>query len=420
MSNQPRRPSTSIPAPRTPRSPLHPHRWNLDHTGQLNNLVRAIRRDPRFRSPFTDRLYCRVGAEGDNYEGTSLLRPAYKPWWIKDKIERLDAIGNEREATGLPVVFPPQTADDSILDDLEGKLAKIRAGEVGYLIMPGPEAGSMDDGSAGWSFRVEGLGGSAARDALKSLEYHRDAISSAFVAEFMRLGQGTSSVGASATADVQPRPCIAACEALAATVEDEVNSVPMSPVRRRQLRHRRPPAPLDGLLDSTSLWPSRSSAASTAGSLHRRPAESFPAREHRPADPETTTPQTTGGPTKEAAAAAAEQGAVAPPDPAAQPAKNHEDHAETARLAGRRRATVEKVRQLDIPQPPSNSTTCRCPHLLDQAPDRFAAHLAGTVAQLAAESTRADQPLKTPPELIDSIAAELDTYTDAGAASVEA
>jgi hypothetical protein len=155
-------------------------------------------------------FYYRVGAEGDNWEGVSLLRPVYKNWYLKDKIERLDAIAQEREAVGLPVIYPPSAlTDKKALDEMEKKLQRLRAGEQAYLIMPGPRAQDMkENAGTGWHFELVGFGsgssGGAGRDAQPSLQYHSDKIAAGFIEEFMRLGQ--KSTGARATAQVQQDP----------------------------------------------------------------------------------------------------------------------------------------------------------------------------------------------------------------------
>lgn len=179
--------------------------------------------------PRQDLVYYRLGIEGDNWEGISLLRPAYKAWYIKDKIERLDAQGIEREAVGLPVVFPPKggATTPEQLNSLEEKLGLLRRGELAYLIMPGPSAET--DTESGWTFKIEGLGGAGSggkRDAQPSLQYWRDAISAAFVQEFMRLGQGGGgSKGAMSTAEVQDDPFAAAVTAMAVPIIAEALQV---------------------------------------------------------------------------------------------------------------------------------------------------------------------------------------------------
>jgi hypothetical protein len=207
------------------RLPRTIHRWLLDEQHELEALEQFLPLRGYVVIPRQDLLYYRTDAEGDNYEGVSMLRACYKPWLLKDKIERLDAIAQERESVGMPVVFPPRAGVTSpaVLADLEQKLQNLRAGELAYLIMPGPEASTVKD-QGGWTFRIEGLAGAkGGRDPSKSLEYHKDAIAAAFIEEFMRLGQ--SGVGARATADVQEGPFNMACEALGQIFEDEANEM---------------------------------------------------------------------------------------------------------------------------------------------------------------------------------------------------
>lgn len=207
------------------RLPRTIYRWLLDENHELEAIEQFLPLRGYVTIPREDLLYYRVDAEGDNYEGVSMLRPCYKPWLFKDKIERLDVIAQEREAIGLPVVFPPRAGVTSpaVLADLETKLQNLRAGELAYLIMPGPEASTVKD-QGGWTFKIEGLAGSkGGRDPHPSLEHYRDSIAAAFIEEFIRLGQ--SGVGARATADVQEGPFNMACESLGAIPESECNEV---------------------------------------------------------------------------------------------------------------------------------------------------------------------------------------------------
>lgn len=207
------------------RLPRTIYRWLLDEDHELEAIEQFLPLRGYVVIPREDLLYYRIEAEGDNYEGVSMLRPCYKPWLIKDKIERLDAIACEREAVGLPVAYPPRAGVTSpaVLADLEVKLQNLRAGELAYLIMPGPKAASTKD-QGGWDFEIMGLAGTkGGRDVSKTLEYHRSAIAAAFIEEFMMLGQG--GVGARATADVQEGPFNMACESLGHVFEDEINEM---------------------------------------------------------------------------------------------------------------------------------------------------------------------------------------------------
>jgi hypothetical protein len=170
-------------------------------------------------------VYYRLGAEGDNWEGVSLLRPAYKHWKYKDLIEKFDAIAQEREAMGIPLCYPPLGATAPQLDEMEDILAAMRTNEEGYILMPGPKAGSgMAPEGQGWIVEVLGYDRTGSgRDPQPSLNYHTQKIAAAFIAEFMRLGHGQT--GARATAQVQADPFLMSIEAIAGIIEAQLRRI---------------------------------------------------------------------------------------------------------------------------------------------------------------------------------------------------
>lgn len=206
--------------------------------------------------PAEDLLYYRIGAEGDNWEGAPLVRAAYKPWFIKEKIEKLDAIKIEREAVGLPVCYPPQNANQEQKDLMEDIMANMRAGEQGFVMMPGPKADLMESEQAqanGWTLEVIGSDQSATADTKPSLDYHSDKIAAALLAEFMRLGQGSAPGGARATADVQQNPFLQAAEAVSGEIESVVNDQLVARMVGLNFEVEEPPRLTMSLVDSTTL-----------------------------------------------------------------------------------------------------------------------------------------------------------------------
>lgn len=164
--------------------------------------------------PMKDLLFYRLGAEGDNWEGESLLRPAYKHWKYKAAIELVQAIGIEKTAIGVPTGYPPTSASDSDLDAFEAFLRDIRGNEASFFMAPGPRAdhASTQNGTDGWFWEFvtphSTIGGEA--NVAGALNYHTSKIDAVILAEFMRLGQ--QGEGARATADVQQNPFLALCE----------------------------------------------------------------------------------------------------------------------------------------------------------------------------------------------------------------
>ena len=168
--------------------------------------------------PASELTYYRLQAEGDNWTGRSLLRQAYKPWFYKSHFERLDAIGQERKAVGVPIIYPPQSADDVTRTKVEEVVANLHVNEVGYLMMPGPKAGTGGtDASEGWWVDVIKFDSSSGDTIQASISAMKEAIAAAFLADFLELGH--HQVGARATAQVQEDPFLTAVTALATEIK---------------------------------------------------------------------------------------------------------------------------------------------------------------------------------------------------------
>lgn len=154
--------------------------------------------------------------EGDNWEGISLLRPAYKHWWVKETLEKIDAAGHERMSIGIPVAKLDGTVGnpDEQAETWAEILSNLQAMERNYIIeMPGT------------SFRFEvvnaGRGG-ASSPLLQSINYHARMISVAGLVQFMELGNTQS--GSRAVAGEQSGPFDLELMAIQQNVCDTFNS----------------------------------------------------------------------------------------------------------------------------------------------------------------------------------------------------
>lgn len=196
------------------RLPRSLWRWWQDDYGDLTHIGQILPNKPDVVIPASELVYYRLAPEGDNWVGTSLLRYAYKPWYIKDKLERIDAIGQERKAVGVPFLFMGKGFSGKDREDYERLLASIHLNESGYGIFSGLDAEHCppDRIDEAISLKVITFDSSAGASIQSSLKYHTDAIASAFLGDFMQLGH--HQVGARATAQVQQDPFIGAVEAL--------------------------------------------------------------------------------------------------------------------------------------------------------------------------------------------------------------
>jgi hypothetical protein len=150
-------------APRHPKTVLE---WHVDrHGGPVGVLQQTM--DDRFNwqdvfLPIRDLLIFVNDQEGSDLKGQSILRPAYKHWWIKQGMESVDAVAKEKRGMGIDVV---ELTDEANVDDqteFESALQTIRTHERNYMVYR----------AAKGTYRIEGIGESATLDTIQTIELH--------------------------------------------------------------------------------------------------------------------------------------------------------------------------------------------------------------------------------------------------------
>ena len=126
-------------------------------------------------------FYC-VGRDGADWYGTSVLRQAYRPWFFKDRLERIGVQIVERNGMGVPVATVSNSADHGMVDEA---LANFRAGASAYAKFP-----------EGVDFKLVGVSGSTV-DPLPQILHYSQQISKALAQGFQDLGHdsGARSLG---------------------------------------------------------------------------------------------------------------------------------------------------------------------------------------------------------------------------------
>jgi hypothetical protein len=128
------------------------------------------------------RLVCYVyEKEGGNWLGTSLLRPAYKHWLIKDRLLRVQAQTIERNGMGIPLYIGQEGASGGDLDAGLVMAQAWRAGEAAGSSIP-----------HGANLLLRGVEGDLP-DAMPAIRYHDEQIARAVLAHFLNLGTQTGS-----------------------------------------------------------------------------------------------------------------------------------------------------------------------------------------------------------------------------------
>lgn len=115
--------------------------------------------------------------EGDNYEGISVLRAAYKPWYMKTNLEKIDAMVHERQGLGMMVLRIPFGADKDSIAKAREIARNARANEEAYVELP-----------KGFEMEFMEMHTSSQREVLPSITYHQREIMKSVLAQFLELG----------------------------------------------------------------------------------------------------------------------------------------------------------------------------------------------------------------------------------------
>jgi hypothetical protein len=120
-----------------PRHPMTALQWMYDSKGGPLQVVFGS--DTGVGStviPIDQLLVFTNDRESNNMEGISVLRSAYKHWYYKDNLYKIDAIQKERHGIGVPIIrLPPgfQTSDKALADQLG---ANLRTNEKAHVVLP--------------------------------------------------------------------------------------------------------------------------------------------------------------------------------------------------------------------------------------------------------------------------------------------
>jgi SPP1 gp7 family putative phage head morphogenesis protein len=157
---------------------------------------------------------CRVytyNREGDNIVGISVLRPAYKHWYIKDALYSVMSVGIEKALIGTPYGKLPPGTSDADRDKVLNLLSSVRvAEEAGFTI---PQDVDVD--------MLEGK--KSPLDALPFIEHQDTLIARSVLAQFINLGtMSSASGGAYALGQTMADMFVMGLEAVANYIQNEV------------------------------------------------------------------------------------------------------------------------------------------------------------------------------------------------------
>lgn len=168
--------------------------WEFDEDGGIQAMVQLAPPDFVTRTlPIGKCLLFRTKARKNSPEGVALLRSQYKPWYYSTNIERIEAIGIERDLAGLPVfeidaqyLSINASADQKATVETLKKLAQsVRRDEKEGLVIP---LSYDQNGNKLFDFKLLSTGGTRSFDTDKVIGRYNQQKLMTGLADFIMLG----------------------------------------------------------------------------------------------------------------------------------------------------------------------------------------------------------------------------------------
>lgn len=185
-----------------PRHPLDIREWVFDANGGPSGIVMEpfvpygnLVPGPQFPEnnqqgvslgqfiPIRKLAIFSLEAEAGDLRGISVLRSAYKHWYYKDTLYKIDAIQKERHGIGVPIIkLPPGfSAEDKLLAEQLGR--NLRTNDRAHIVIP-----------ANWEIGFAKLEGQPV-SCIESIDHHNSQIQVNILAPFMdQANAGTDSM----------------------------------------------------------------------------------------------------------------------------------------------------------------------------------------------------------------------------------
>lgn len=151
-----------------PRHPMDVREWVYDSNGGPDGVIM----ENSAENPMAPGIFIPIGRlaiftlepEAGDLSGISILRSAYKHWFYKETMYKIDAIQKERHGIGIPVIKLPIGYSDEDMRVAKELGRNLRTNEKAHVILPN-----------NWEFFFAKIEGQSV-DVLESIEHHDNAI----------------------------------------------------------------------------------------------------------------------------------------------------------------------------------------------------------------------------------------------------
>jgi hypothetical protein len=180
--------------------------------------------------PLVKCVHLTTTAERANPEGVSVLRAAYLPWYMKRRLQELEAIGVERDLVGMPMAEVPVSVlssrasdnDKATLSKVRETVTKVRRNETDGLVFP---MAYDDNGRPMYKFSLLTSGGARQFDIGAIVTRYDQRILLAGLTDFLLLGhEGVSGLGVTSIGSTKVDLVNAALETYVNLIAAEINA----------------------------------------------------------------------------------------------------------------------------------------------------------------------------------------------------
>jgi hypothetical protein len=162
-----------------PRHPMDIREWIYDANGGPAGVWMmsdtGIQQDDYF-IPIDKLVVFTFDRECGNIEGISVLRSAYKHWYYKEQLYKIDAIQKERHGIGVPIIKLPVGYSKADIATAQQLGRNLRTNERAHVVLPPL-----------WDIMFAKLEGHVV-DAIKSIEHHNKEIEKNILGAFIEGG----------------------------------------------------------------------------------------------------------------------------------------------------------------------------------------------------------------------------------------
>jgi hypothetical protein len=157
--------------------------WKFDQYGGPKTMVMLNGTGEEVAIPVDKLLVFSFDREAGNIAGVSVLRSAYKHWYYKEQLYKIDAIQKERHGIGVPVIKLPVGFTDSDRRAADELGRNLRTNERAHVVLPPM-----------WDLFFAKIEGQPV-NAMDSIDHHDRKIRSNILADFLDGDSGSAEIG---------------------------------------------------------------------------------------------------------------------------------------------------------------------------------------------------------------------------------